>query len=153
MPRQFEIVFEKREVIVTADLLEAAAPLTCEAFWGGIQGGWREKAHHGRETGPELWCFVSPLKEDLPYENSTVFPDPGDILFYHYVQPPTRDGKWIFDIGIYYGRGCSKLRQGWIPGNLFARIAAPEDIRKLEAIAGELLTVRELDLILRRKER
>jgi len=73
--------------------------------------------------------------EDLPYENSTVFLEHGDIFFYHYIQPPTRDGKMVYDIGIYYDRGCSKLKQGWIPGNLFAKIADQKDIRVLRKIA------------------
>jgi hypothetical protein len=98
-----------------------------------------------------LWCFVPEPDEDLPYENSTVFPEHGDILFYHYVQPPTRNGRMIYDIGIYYDRGCSKLRQGWIPGNLFARIADRKDIQVLRKIAGRLLQEGQEELILRRK--
>jgi len=151
MARHFEIVVPGRQMVVTAELLENAAPITCEVFWEGIGPPWKESLHHGRETGSELWCFVAPPSEELPYENSTVFPDPGDILYYHYIQPPTRDGKKVFDIGIYYGRGCSKLRQGWIPGNLFARVTSREDIKKLEAVAAELLTVRAMDVVLQRR--
>src|SRR5919201_3554657 len=150
MDKQFEIVFEDRGPVVAAALVEDAAPITCENFWRGIGTGWHADLHHGRETGPELWCFVPPPQEELPYENATVFPDPGDILYYHYVQPPTRDGTWVFDIGVYYGRGCSKLAQGWIPGNLFARVADRQEIKKLEAVAAELLTVRSLGVTLRR---
>ena len=150
MEKQFEIVFEDRGIAVRATLLEAQAPITCETFWQGIGESWHADLHHGRETGPELWCYVAPPVEELPYENATVFPDPGDILYYHYIQPPTRDGAKIFDVGIYYGRGCSKLAQGWIPGNLFARVVDRGEIKKLEAVAADLLKVRSIGVTLKR---
>jgi Protein of unknown function (DUF3830) len=147
--RRFEVAFEGQEVAVTAVLLAEEAPITCENFWQGIGESWRAEAHHGRETGPELWCYVPPPGEELPYENATVFPEPGDVLYYHYVQPPTRDGARIFDVGIYYGRGCSKLAQGWIPGNLFARVTDREGLRRLEAVASQLLEGGTLPVTLR----
>ena len=57
----------------------------------------------------------------------------------------------IYDIGIYYDRGCSKLKQGWIPWNLFAKIADPKDIQLLRKIAGRLLQEGPEEVILRRK--
>ena len=151
MSKQFEIVFVRDNTTIVADLLEAEAPLSCEALWKGLEESHHDKIHHGSETGPELWCFVPEPEEDLPYENSTVFPEHGDILFYHYIQPPTRDGKMVYDIGIYYDRGCSKLKQGWIPGNLFAKIADRKDIQVLRKIAGRLLQEGPEEVILRRK--
>jgi len=151
MNKQFEIVFEKSGAVVVASLLEDKAPITCENFWEGIKNPVKEKISHGSETGPEMWCFVPPPKEELPYENSTVFPEHGDILYYHYIQPPTRDGVKVFDIGIYWDRGQSKLRQGWIPGNLFARIEGKEQIKILRQEAGRLLMEGSGNVILRRK--
>ena len=151
MNKQFEIVFEKSGAVVVASLLEDKAPITCENFWEGIKNPVKEKISHGSETGPEMWCFVPPPKEELPYENSTVFPEHGDILYYHYIQPPTRNGTKIFDIGIYWDRGQSKLRQGWIPGNLFARIEGKEQIKILRQEAGRLLMEGSGNVILRRK--
>ena len=151
MGKQFEIVFERDGEVVVADLLGDKSPLSCEALWKGLEKPHRERIHHGRETGPELWVFVPPPDEELPYENSTVFPEHGDILYYHYIQPPTRDGKKIFDIGIYYDRGCSKLKQGWIPGNLFAKVTSSEDLQKLRKIAGRLLQTGPEYVTLRRK--
>ena len=139
MGRRFEIVFEKSGAVVVADLLDEAAPITCENFWEGIAEPVRRELHHGAETGPEMWCFVPEPKEELPYENSTVFPDHGDVLYYHYRQPPTRDGVMVYDIGIYWDRGASKLKQGWIPGNLFARVSGEEELRILRREAGRLL--------------
>lgn len=151
MPKQFEIIFEKSNVILIADLLEDKAPITCENFWEGIEAPVHEEIHHGSETGPEMWCFVPPPKEELPYENSTVFPEHGDILYYHYIQPPTRTGVKVFDIGIYWDRGQSKLAQGWIPGNLFARIQGKEQRAMLRKEAGRLLTEGVGHVTLRRK--
>jgi hypothetical protein len=152
MARKLEIVFPERSLAVVAELLESEAPITGEEFWHGLSEPWQTTLHHGGETGPELWCFVSPPAEELPYENSTVFPEAGDILYYHYIQPPTRDGVYVYDIGIYYGRGCSKLRQGWIPGNLFARLATAADLARLTAVGADLLGGHEVEVILRRAE-
>ncbi len=151
MPKQFEIVFEGSGAVIVADLLEEDAPITCENFWNAIAKPLTETLHHGGESGPEMWCFVPPPGEELPYENSTVFPEHGDVLYYHYRQPPTRDGAMVYDIGIYWDRGASKLNQGWIPGNLFARISGKEQIRLLRSEAGRLLTEGEGKVTLRRK--
>lgn len=151
MTKQFEIVFEASGAVVVADLLEDAAPITCENFWNAIEAPVTEKLQHGGETGPEMWCFVPPPSEELPYENSTVFPEHGDILYYHYRQPPTRDGVMVYDIGIYWDRGQSKLRQGWIPGNLFAQIRGRERWQVLRQEAGRLLTEGDGRITLRRR--
>jgi hypothetical protein len=152
MAKQFEIVFEKSGATLTADMLEDEAPITCENFWEGIAEPVHEKIHHGGETGPEMWCFVPPPKEELPYENSTVFPEHGEIVYYHYRQPPTRDGKMVYDIGIYWDRGQSKLKQGWVAANLFARVSDAEHRKILRQEAGRLLLEGPGTVILRRKE-
>ena len=151
MAQQFEIYFENSKVTVVADLLTDKAPITCENFWEGLRKPVHQPLHHGGETGPECWCFVPPPKEELPYENSTVFPEHGDILYYHYRQPPTRDGVMVYDIGIYWDRGQSKLRQGWMPGNLFARVNGREQIVLLRQVAGRLLIGDKETVVLRRK--
>ena len=151
MAKQFEIVFEGSGEVVVFDLLDEKAPITCENFWEGIAQPVHEKLHHGGETGPEMWCFVPPPKEELPYENSTVFPEDGEVLYYHYRQPPTREGKMIYDIGIYWDRGQSKIKAGWLCGNLFAHIADREQIKTLRHQAGRLLMGETETVTLRRK--
>ena len=81
MAKQFEVVFAQSGVIIAADLLEEAAPLTCENFWNAIARPHSDEIHHGGETGPEMWVYVPEPAEELPYENSTVFPEHGDILY------------------------------------------------------------------------
>ena len=151
MPKQFEVVFGSSGEAVAFDLLEDKAPLTCENFWEGIESPRQDALHHGGETGAEMWCFVAPPKEELPYENSTVFPEHGEVLYYHYRQPPTRDGEMIYDIGIYWDRGQSKVAAGWLCGNLFARLADPADVTKLRREAGRLLAGEQTTITLRRK--
>jgi len=151
MGKQFEIAFEGSGSVVVADLLEGEAPITCENFWEGIAEPVRRELHHGGETGPEMWCFVPPPTEELPYENSTVFPEHGDVLYYHYRQPPTREGAMVYDIGIYWDRGQSKLKQGWIAGNLFARVSGRDQINILRREAGRLLLDGKGTVTLRRK--
>ncbi|MCD6416355.1 MAG: DUF3830 family protein [Planctomycetes bacterium] len=151
MSKQFEIVFEASGQVVVADLLEDKAPITCENFWAAIAEPLTDTLNHGGETGPEMWCLVPPPGEELPYENSTVFPEHGEILYYHYRQPPTRDGVMVYDIGIYWDRGQSKLLQGWIPGNLFARINGNEQIMALRREAGRLLAEGSGRVTLRRR--
>jgi len=152
MGKQFGIVFGRSGAVVVADLLEDKAPITCENLWNAIAEPHTDALHHGGETGPEMWCFVPPPAEELPYENSTVFPEHGDILYYHYRQPPTRDGIMVYDIGIYWDRGQSKLKQGWIPGNLFARIGGKEQIALLRKEAGRLLLEGSGTVTLRRRD-
>ncbi|MDP6379863.1 MAG: DUF3830 family protein, partial [Phycisphaerae bacterium] len=82
---------------------------------------------------------------------STVFPEHGDILYYHYRQPPTRDGIMVYDIGIYWDRGQSKLTQGWVAGNLFAQVRGAEQIAALRREAGLLLAGGESTVVLRIK--
>ena len=152
MGKQFEIVFEGSGAVFVAEMLEDVAPITCENFWNAIARPHTEALHHGGETGPEIWAFVPPPTEELPYENSTVFPEHGDVLYYHYRQPPTRDGVMVYDIGIYWDRGQSKLNQGWIAGNLFARISGPEQIQLLRREAGRLLSEGEGRVTLRHRD-
>jgi hypothetical protein len=152
MGKQFEIVFEKSGVVVVADLLEDDAPWTCELFWRAIAAPVRDVLHHGRATGPEMWVFVPAPEQEPAYENSTVFPEHGDILYYHYRQPPTREGEMVYDIGIYWDRGASNLgKQGWVAGNLFARINGREQIELLRVEAGRLLMEGNGMVTLRRK--
>ena len=151
MRKQFEILFDMSGIVLVADLLEDAAPITCENFLRAIGKAHTGELHHGGETGPEMWCFVPPPAEEIPYENATVFPEHGDILYYHYRQPPTRDGVMIYDIGIYWDRGQSKLKQGWIPGNLFAKVRGEEQIKLLREEAGRLLLEGSGKVTLRRK--
>jgi hypothetical protein len=149
--KQFEVVFGESGTTIIVDMLETAAPITCEDFWAGIIEPVTVTLHHGRECGPELWCYVPAPAKEPPYENSTVFPEHGDVLYYHFLQPAARDAEMVYDIGIYWDRGQSKIAQGWIAGNLFARVNGADQLELLRKEAGRMLLGGDTTVVIRRR--
>lgn len=136
MARRIKISFPDLGMEVLADLNEEGAPDTCEHVWKSLEKPVEGPFYHGHETGPEIF-FMMPAAPDLPNEASTVFPIPGDILFYHY-DGQLPHGEKVYDIGVYYGRGGKGLLAvGWTPGNLVATVT--EDLQKLQQ-AGRLIS-------------
>jgi hypothetical protein len=146
----FEIEFlGSHQTVVTAELREDEAPISCENLWEAMAEPLRARLHHGRHCAAELWCYLPQPKEMIPYESSTVFPGPGDILYYYFVQPPTRQGRWVCDLGIFYSHGQSRAlalrhrfshsarldrfrrralaRAGWEPGTWWLTAGRPQD--------------------------
>lgn len=152
MSKMIELSFSgEHETVVRAELFENEAPISVENLWIAIGEGYRARLHHGRHCAAELWCYLPEPSEPIPYENSTVFPDTGDLLYYHFIQPPTRQGRWVFDLGIFYSQGQSRLPSGWLPGNRIGRILGGDRaIRSLELVAAQLLQGRPIELVLRR---
>jgi hypothetical protein len=133
--RQIKITFPELNIEATATMIEEKAPDTCHTVWTFLEKPWESTVNIGIETGPEIWFLVPPAPE-LPNENSTVFPIPGDLLFYHY-DGQLPHGEKVYDIGIYYNRGGkSLLKVGWTPGNLFATIT--ENLSGVQKVAGEM---------------
>ena len=151
MAKQFDLEFiGDRPGVESAELLEDEAPITCDNFWAAIAEPLRARLHHGRHVAAELWCYLPDPTEEIPYENSTVFPDAGDLLYYHFIQPPTRQGRWVDDLGLFYSRSQSRIAPGWIPGNHYAQLLGGNDaIRRLELIASDLLRGNTVEVILR----
>src|SRR5579884_1241344 len=154
MGKLFDLAFsDDRSTVVTAELLEEAAPISCENLWEIITRPYRARLHHGRHCAAELWCYLPEPKEQIPYENSTVFPETGDILYYHFIQPPTRQGRWVFDLGIFYSQGQSRLPSGWLPGNRIGRLSGGDEvIRQIELIASDVLRGQTVEVVLRQRE-
>jgi hypothetical protein len=157
MPRQIEIIFVNRNVRGVATLLDDAAPRTCEAVWNAlpIEGG----TQHARWAGREVYVLVPPLATDPGQENATIFPIPGDLLFFTVsassidVPPERRTGKPFVDIALFYGRNSHLLGpDGYMPGNLFATVTenleglakACESIFR-EGAAHERMLIRRLE--------
>jgi hypothetical protein len=135
LPKAIKVVFPTLNVEVQATLLEEQAPLTCDAVWNALERPIEGSCRHGHDTGPELYVLMPPAPH-LPDENSTLFPIPGDFLFYHYSGQLPR-GEKVYDIGMYYDRGgASLLRIGWTPGNLFATVT--ENLAGLQRVAKEI---------------
>jgi len=121
MPRQIRLTFPESGQTVIADLQDQAAPDTCEAIWELLAEPLRGPVNHARGIGPEIYVMLPALPQ-VPEENMTVFPVPGDLLFYHYVGQLPR-GEVIYDIGMYYDRGGHSFWDvGWVPGNVFATV-------------------------------
>lgn len=157
MPRQIEIAFAERKVKGIATLLEEEAPRTCEAVWNALplEGG----ANHARWAGREVYILVPPLESDPGRENATVFPIPGDLLFFTVsassidVPPARRTGRPLIDIALFYGRNNYLLGpEGHMPGNLFAVVTenlsglaeACESIFR-QGAAGERMIIRRVE--------
>lgn len=135
MSKKIRLSFPELDIDVVASLLEEQAPLTCDAVWCALEEPLEGSCRHGHDSGPEIYVLMPPAP-NVPDENATVFPIPGDFLFYHYSGQLPR-GEKIYDIGMYYDRGgFSLLRIGWTPGNLFATVT--ENLRGLQLVAREI---------------
>ena len=157
MARQFELIFTKRNVRGVATLLEAEAPLTCEAFWNALP--LEGDAYHARWAGREVYTLVPPFGTDPGKENATILPIPGDLLYFELnpasidFPPERRTGEPIIDIALFYGRNNFLLGpDGYASGNLFATITenleglaeACESIWR-EGFVGERMVMRRVD--------
>ena len=81
MGKRFDLEFsDERHTVVTAELLDEAAPIACENLWASMTEPRRASLHHGRHCAAELWCYLPVPDAPTPFENSTVFPATGDIL-------------------------------------------------------------------------
>lgn len=139
--RKFSVEFPERDVMIHFQLLEEKAPQTCAAFWDALSERVETMGKHAMYTGREISVQLDPkihsdgTLANLPQENLTCFPLPGDILFTY--MPKHAFGGLpfeIFDIGIFYGRDARTFfPMGWVPGNLFAQVL-PEDAQKLAEI-------------------
>lgn len=139
--KKFLVEFPERDVTIRFQLLEEKAPQTCAAFWDALSKRVETTGKHAMYTGREISVQLSPdthsggALANLPQENLTCFPLPGDILFTY--MPKYAFGGLpfeIFDIGIFYGRDARTFfPMGWVPGHLFAQVV-PEDGQKLAEI-------------------
>jgi len=140
MARAIELEFPDISVTLTARLLEDEAPRSVDLLWEILETPLEETLGHAWPWLPELWFWVPPIPE-LPFENATVFPNAGEIVFYHYDQPGgnhrTPGGREMaFDLGIYYAQGASKLPAcGWMSANHVATLTDVELLRPVIARA------------------
>jgi Protein of unknown function (DUF3830) len=116
----------EQNVSVTADLLDAEAPRTCELLWERLPVEGR--LMHGMYSGPELF-IVLPGFPAVGAENQVQRALPGDVGYWHneagiHASAPREVAELVF----VYDRGVSiKGSDGsdsWV--NLFARIRVQE---------------------------
>ncbi len=107
--------------------------------------GLEVAAIHAMWTGPEISAPVptSLLPDhlatvELPLENATVTPQPGDIMLQWLPARMWGGGPSpVFDVGLYYGPGARCFFPiGWQPGSVVGRVATSDIPRFAEACAA-----------------
>lgn len=153
--RVIEFDFPDCAATVQARLEERDAPQTCEVLWSMLEMPLEETLKHAWGHLPELWFFVPPAPE-LPLENATMFPDPGNVMLFHYDQPGggnffTPGGREMaFDLGLFYAQGFVKVPPtGWISGNHAATIT---DVGAMAPVVAHAIMYGDQHVIARRVE-
>lgn len=103
-PFQFEGAFESE-----------LAPQTCT--WFAEQLPFRSKVIHARWSGEAVWIPLGDLESGLPFENHTMHPSRGDLLFYP-------GGYSETEILFTYGSASFASKMGGIAGNHFITIGS-----------------------------
>lgn len=106
-----------------ARLEEATAPRTCEVFRAMLP--LRDRLVHARWSGEAMWLPMGDRRVELPAENATSHPAPGQLLFYP-------GGVSEMEILIPYGPSVFESKAGQLVGNHFA------------TVGGDLLALAEL---------
>jgi len=106
-PFEFEAAFE-----------EEAAPLTCA--WFRDQLPFRSKVIHARWSGEAVWIPLGDLESGLGFENHTVHPSRGDLLFYP-------GGLSETEILFAYGSASFAAKTGELAGNHFLTVVSGRD--------------------------
>lgn len=115
-----------------ATLLDALAPASAALLWDLAGAGLSFPAMHAMWTGPEISLPIDGAKvlpgHDLhavPAENTTSFPNAGDVALVCAPRGTWRDGPPydLVDVGLFYAAGGRLLMpMGWIMANICARI-------------------------------
>src|SRR6516164_6481911 len=116
IPNENFIIRTKDTGIIRFAYYRHIAPITVRAFENALP--FTRVFYQARTSGQEIWVDEAPLL-DIPQENSSVFPEPGEIV----IGPskPSRN-KIAGFMGIFYGEG--RLLDS---GNIFGKVW-PEDL-------------------------
>lgn len=121
MPRKIRLTFTAEGVSAIAELLEEAAPQTCEAVWNALPASG--EVHHAIYSGSE-GVLILPEAVRVGKENATSDVKPGDVGF-AWIRP---GDSWVVEkefaeICWFYDRdGSPRMPEGPFAVNLFARI-------------------------------
>jgi hypothetical protein len=96
-----------------ARLEEALAPRTCAVFRTMLP--YVEQIIHVRWSGEACWIPMGAMHLDLPWENATSYPAPGQLIFYP-------GGVSETEILLAYGGVCFASKAGQLAGNHFLTI-------------------------------
>ena len=96
-----------------ARLEDALAPVTCAAFRAMLP--YDERIIHVRWSGEGMWIPMGDREFDLPWENNTSYPAPGQFIFYP-------KGISETEILLAYGGVRFASKAGQLSGNQFLTI-------------------------------
>lgn len=96
-----------------ARLEEAAAPKTSAVFRSMLP--YVDQLIHVRWSGEGCWIPMGARSFELPWENHTSYPRPGEFIFYP-------GGLSETEILLAYGEVCFSSRHGQLSGNRFLTI-------------------------------
>lgn len=113
-----ELTIRVGSLTFTARLETDKAPRTCDAFLAFLP--FREQLLHVRWSGEATWVPLGERHLDLPAENATVYPLPGEILLYP-------GGVSETEVLIPYGRTQFGSKAGLLAGNHFLTITSGLD--------------------------
>lgn len=145
MDRSLYIKFVEAGVEGIITLYWETAPKTCEALWGALEKPISVPASHAIFSGPEIMMGLPKENQtfdplNLPPENQTVLPDPGELLWFY--QPKNFfkiDPDEFWEIGMFYAAGGRTFGPtGWIPCTYFGRVT-----EGLDALAEQCRLIRK----------
>lgn len=138
---KIELRFLDEGVAARATFLPEKAPSVCRMLWNALEKPFEGVCVHAMFTGRELSFSLGPDRIDdsalnLPPENQTLFPIPGDLIWNAYA-PYQWQGNpsAVYDFGIFYGRDSRLLLPtGWRPSTHFGCI--DENLEAFAAVAA-----------------
>ncbi|MGI5816717.1 MAG: DUF3830 family protein [Armatimonadota bacterium] len=136
MSRQIEITFLETDASAEVSLLDEDAPEAAELLWRVLETPLVARAVHAIYAGPAVLVSIperhgEPRGGQIPVENETQHPEPGDILLLPPADDPAEDiwGEPGQDggvtVAIFYGdQGRPFSPSGWQPGVVVGKVTA-----------------------------
>ncbi len=110
-----ELTITAASFTFVARLETARAPRTCAAFLKLLP--FKERLLHVRWSGESTWVPLGDLRVDVPEENATTYPLPGEVLLYP-------GGVSETELLMPYGRTHFGSKAGELVGNHFLTIVS-----------------------------